>query len=168
MKSRHNSSKRDVKTRRLKTKPRATRPKRAVRAPRSVGASAKSRSTAAKVQIKRAYESPSPRDGTRILVDRLWPRGVKRSAAALDGWLKDIAPSDALRHWFHNEPETRWKEFQVRYRAELRAHARALQPLHETLRKGSLTLVYSAHDPDKNNAVVLREFLLAHFRREAK
>jgi len=115
---------------------------------------------AANVCIKRAYEPASRTDGARILIDRLWPRGVKRSSLAIDAWLKDVAPSAALRTWFHQDPEKRWPEFQKRYRAELRSRSEALQPLSEALRRGKLTLVYGARDPNHNHALILREFLL--------
>lgn len=112
------------------------------------------------LQIKRAYEPAAPDDGERYLVDRLWPRGVRKSALALTRWLKDVAPSSELRGWFGHEPE-RWPEFRRRYRRELQANLPALQPLRDALRRGPLTLVYSAHDELHNQAVVLREFLLA-------
>lgn len=114
------------------------------------------------IQIKRAYEPPASTDGTRILVDRLWPRGVKRATLALDAWLKDAAPSPALRQWFHRDPQSRWREFQARYRAELQAHPQFLQPLYAAARRGPLTLVYGARDASHNHAIVLRDYLLAH------
>ena len=112
-----------------------------------------------KLRIKRAYEPASPEDGCRFLVDRLWPRGVKKETLALTAWLKDVAPSDALRRWFGHDPE-RWTEFRRRYLAELTANSQALQPLRDALQRGSVTLVYSAHDEAHNQAVVLREYLL--------
>jgi uncharacterized protein YeaO (DUF488 family) len=111
------------------------------------------------LQIKRAYEPAAPADGARYLVDRLWPRGVRKEALALTGWLKDVAPSDALRRWFGHRPE-RWAEFRRRYRAELRTKPEALRPLAEALRRGPVTLVYGARDRERNHAVVLREFFL--------
>lgn len=107
---------------------------------------------------KRAYEPASPEDGERYLVDRLWPRGVKKEALALTGWLKDVAPSTELRRWFGHDP-ARWDEFRRRYLAELKANAAALRPLREALKRGPVTLVYSAHDEAHNQAVVLRELL---------
>jgi uncharacterized protein YeaO (DUF488 family) len=112
-----------------------------------------------KLHIKRAYEPAAPEDGSRYLVDRLWPRGVKKEAMALTAWLKDVAPSDPLRRWFGHDPE-RWAEFRRRYRAEIESNPAALQPLLEALKRGPVTLVYSAHDEGQNQAVVLCEFLL--------
>ena len=112
-----------------------------------------------KIQIKRAYEPVAPEDGERFLVDRIWPRGVRKEALVLVGWLKEVAPTDSLRRWFGHEPE-RWTEFRRRYLAELRTLREALQPLRDALKRGPVTLVYSAHDEAHNQAVVLREFLL--------
>ncbi|MDE2449752.1 MAG: DUF488 domain-containing protein [Gammaproteobacteria bacterium] len=116
-------------------------------------------STTAAVQIKRAYEASSPHDGTRVLVDRLWPRGVKKTDAHIAEWMKEIAPSDALRKWFGHDP-ARWEEFRHRYKAELAGKKELLDNLRELARRGRLTLVYSAHDEAHNQAVVLREMLL--------
>lgn len=112
-----------------------------------------------KLLIKRAYEPALPEDGARFLVDRLWPRGVRKEALILTGWLKEVAPSDALRRWFGHDPE-RWEEFRRRYQQELKSHRSVLQPLCDALKRGPVTLVYSAHDEAHNQAVVLREFLL--------
>lgn len=112
------------------------------------------------LQIKRAYESADSADGERYLVDRLWPRGVKKEDLALTAWLKEVAPSNDLRQWFGHDPE-RWTEFRRRYLAELQANPQVLQPLRAALQRGPVTLVYSAHDEAHNQAVVLREFLLA-------
>lgn len=112
-----------------------------------------------KLRIKRAYEPASPEDGARFLVDRLWPRGVRKETLLLTGWLKEVAPSDALRRWFGHAPE-RWEEFRRRYQQELKSHRSVLQPLRDALNRGPVTLVYSAHDEAHNQAVVLREFLL--------
>jgi uncharacterized protein YeaO (DUF488 family) len=111
-----------------------------------------------KVFIKRAYEPPAADDGERYLVDRLWPRGVKKDALALTGWIKEAAPSDALRQWFGHD-SARWAEFRRRYRAELKSHPAALKPLREALRRGPVTLVYSARDEEHNQAIVLSEVL---------
>jgi len=111
-----------------------------------------------KIRIKRAYEKPSASDGTRILVDRLWPRGVKKSDAAIARWMKEVAPSTELRKWFGHEP-ARWEEFRRRYQAELAGKHELLGELRELAGKGPLTLVYSAHDEQHNQAVVLRDVL---------
>lgn len=111
------------------------------------------------IRLKRAYEQPVPADGTRILIDRLWPRGVTKAAAALDQWVKDIAPSTALRKWFGHDP-ARWEEFRSRYIAEIREHPDALRNLRDQARQGPITLVYSAHDEAHNDAIVLRDILL--------
>ncbi|MFC5385016.1 DUF488 domain-containing protein [Aquamicrobium segne] len=108
--------------------------------------------------VKRIYEPVSDNDGQRVLVDRLWPRGMKKEKAHLDLWLKDVAPSDDLRHWFGHDPE-RWVEFQKRYRAELDDRQEALAELRALMGKGKVTLLYSAHDEAHNNAVVLAAYL---------
>lgn len=113
------------------------------------------------VKLKRAYETPSRTDGTRVLIDRLWPRGVKKTDAKIDEWMKDIAPSTALRKWFGHDPD-RWPEFQGRYEAEVRQHPEHLERLRTLAREGPLTLVFSAHDEAHNDAVVLREMILGH------
>ena len=112
------------------------------------------------IRIKRAYEPPTDDDGTRILIDRLWPRGVKKENLALDQWAKELSPSTELRQWFGHDP-ARWQEFRRRYAAELRQRTDLLDPLRALARKGPITLVYSAHDEAHNNAVAMREFLLA-------
>ncbi len=112
------------------------------------------------VQIKRAYEAQAPQDGTRILIDRLWPRGIKKEALAVDQWCKELSPSTALRQWFGHDPAL-WEEFERRYTAELQPHAEQLEALRALARKGTVTLVYGAHDEQHNNAVVLRALLLA-------
>lgn len=111
------------------------------------------------IQLKRAYDKPTRADGARILIDRLWPRGVSKQDAALDHWMKEIAPSTALRKWFDHDPE-RWHEFQRRYEIELREHPEQIRELRAIARKGTLTLVYSAHDEAHNDAVALRKRLL--------
>lgn len=111
------------------------------------------------LRIKRAYDPAATEDGARYLVDRLWPRGVKKETLMLTGWLKDVAPSTELRKWFGHEVD-RWDEFRRRYRAELKEQTEALKPLREALGEGVVTLVYSAHDEEHNQAVVLREWLL--------
>ena len=114
---------------------------------------------ASNVQLKRAYEPPDKKDGTRILVDRLWPRGVSKEKASLDEWIKEIAPSADLRTWFGHEPR-RWAEFRKRYRAELAEHSEMLKDLRRRAREGPITLVYSARDEVHNDAVVLRNVIL--------
>lgn len=111
------------------------------------------------VGLKRAYEQASPVDGTRILIDRLWPRGVTKEAAAIDQWVKEIAPSTALRKWFGHDP-ARWQEFRRRYASEVREHGDELRNLRAQARQGPITLVYSARDETHNDAVVLRDILL--------
>lgn len=113
----------------------------------------------ANVRLKRAYEPVEAADGTRVLVDRLWPRGVSRSDAALDQWMKDIAPSTELRKWFGHDP-ARWEEFCRRYREELKQNGELLSQLRSLARNSPVTLVYSAHDEIHNDAVVLREVIL--------
>jgi uncharacterized protein YeaO (DUF488 family) len=110
------------------------------------------------IQIKRAYEPASPDDGYRVLIDRLWPRGVSRRSAELDEWIKQLAPSAELRQWFGHEPG-RFEEFRRRYIAELRDERPRLTALRRRARESPLTLVYSAHDSEHNDAVVLAEVL---------
>ena len=112
-----------------------------------------------RVQTKRAYESPAAEDGTRVLVDRLWPRGLKKTDAAIDYWAKDLAPSTELRKWFGHDP-ARWEEFRRRYSEELSKHREEIARLRDLARKGRITLVYAAHDDAHNDAVMLREILL--------
>lgn len=118
------------------------------------------------VKIKRVYEHPEKEDGTRILVDRLWPRGLTKAKAALDLWLKEIAPSTELRKWFGHDPD-KWTEFKSRYRAELKKNDEPLTLLKKQIEKGAVTLVYGAKDEEHNEAVVLQEFL-THIRISAK
>ena len=112
------------------------------------------------VRLKRAYEPASPEDGVRVLVDRLWPRGLRKADAAIDRWMKDIAPSTELRQWFGHDPE-RWPEFRRRYAKELRQHATTVGELRELARHDTVTLVFGARDEEHNDAVALRELLLA-------
>lgn len=115
------------------------------------------------IEVKRAYEPPSAGDGERILVDRLWPRGLSRKAAAIDHWARDIAPSSALRQWFAHDP-AKWPEFKRRYFAELRAAAPAVRELLARARHHTVTLVYAARDERHNDAVALREHLRRRLR----
>lgn len=114
---------------------------------------------ASHLSLKRAYEPAAPEDGYRILIDRLWPRGVSKEEAALDDWLKEIAPSIDLRKWFGHDP-SRWREFQRRYRAELRGHTEELDRIRHLAKARHVTLVYSAHDDQHNDALVLQNVLL--------
>ena len=109
------------------------------------------------IALKRAYQPAAKSDGRRILVERLWPRGIRKEALQLDAWLKDLAPSTDLRKWFSHDPE-KWDEFRRRYFAELNASPEAWRPLLQNLSK-PLTLIYSSHDQEHNNAVALREYL---------
>jgi uncharacterized protein YeaO (DUF488 family) len=120
----------------------------------------KSALPASHLRLKRAYEPPDPEDGVRILVDRLWPRGVSKAKAALDDWMKEIAPSATLRQWFGHDP-ARWAEFQRRYRAELQRRPDELDRLRGLARTHTVTLVYGAQDEAHNDAVVLKDVLLA-------
>jgi len=114
---------------------------------------------AANVKLKRAYESPAAADGTRVLIDRLWPRGISKEKAALDQWMKDIAPSNQLRKWFGHDP-ARWNEFRRRYAAEVHKNPHLLEQLRSVARDGPITLVYSARDEAHNDAIVLRDLIL--------
>lgn len=116
------------------------------------------------LQIKRIYEPPAKGDGWRVLVDRLWPRGISKDKAKLDLWLKEIAPSDELRRRFHAKPEL-WKEFVQAYDAELKKTAPAAQVILDKLKEGPVTLLYAAHDEEHNNAVALRDWLLRKAQR---
>ena len=107
------------------------------------------------IQIKRAYEAAGKKDGQRFLVDRLWPRGIKKEALAIEAWLKDVAPSNELRTWYHHDLE-RWDESRKRYFTELKENPDAWSPLVEAARRGTITLLYSAKSADNNNAVALK------------
>lgn len=110
------------------------------------------------IQIKRVYEPVAKEDGKRFLIERLWPRGIKKEALHMTAWIKDAAPTKELREWFSHDP-AKWKEFQRRYRAELKKLPDALRPLLEAAHDGHVTLLFSSHDTEHNNAVVLRDFL---------
>jgi uncharacterized protein YeaO (DUF488 family) len=120
------------------------------------------RIAAGRLAIRRAYEPAAPTDGARILVDRLWPRGISKADAAIDEWMKEIAPSTGLRKWFGHDPE-RWAEFRRRYAVEVRQHADALARLRALARKGQVTLIHGARDERHNDAVALRAFLLGRW-----
>lgn len=110
------------------------------------------------IHLKRAYDEPSQNDGVRILVERLWPRGVAKEKAAIDVWLKDIAPSTELRKWYNHDPE-KWKDFQKKYRAELKEKGDVLSLLRHRMEEGTVTFVYAAKDEERNSAVVLKAYL---------
>lgn len=114
---------------------------------------------ASHLRLKRAYDPATPDDGMRILVDRLWPRGISKERAALHDWMKDIAPSAELRQWFGHDP-ARWVEFQRRYKAELRQHVEELDRIRSLAKAQTVTLIYSAHDEKHNDAVVLKDVLM--------
>ncbi len=112
----------------------------------------------ATIRLKRAYEPPTDDDGTRILVERLWPRGVSKEKAAIDLWLKELAPSTELRKWYSHD-QTRWAEFRKRYLAELEQKAEAIRDLKRRLEEGPVTFVYAAKDEEHNSAILLRDYL---------
>jgi uncharacterized protein YeaO (DUF488 family) len=117
------------------------------------------------VAIKRVYDQPEPGDGTRVLVDRLWPRGLSKERAKVDAWLKEVAPSNDLRKWFGHDPE-KFAEFRRRYEAELESEPgqEALARLRDLARQGPVTLVFAAHDSEHNDAVVLRDVLVREWQ----
>jgi uncharacterized protein YeaO (DUF488 family) len=108
--------------------------------------------------LKRVYEPASPKDGVRILVERLWPRGMKKSSLHLEQWAKEVAPSGTLRKWFHHDP-AKWQEFKRQYFRELDENEKIWRPLFAASRKGRVTLIYSSSDREHNNAVALKEYL---------
>jgi uncharacterized protein YeaO (DUF488 family) len=120
-------------------------------------------SRAPDLRIKRVYELPDKDDGARVLVDRLWPRGLRKDKAALTLWLKEIAPSPELRIWFGHDP-ARWTEFSRRYRAELARHDEAIARLTDLSKRGPMTLLYAAHDTAHNHALVLAAYLRDHLK----
>ncbi len=115
------------------------------------------------IRLARVYDREPVREGKAFLVERLWPRGVRREDLPVDGWLKDVAPTTGLRQWFGHDP-ARWAEFRRRYRKELDTHPEAWQPLAEAARRGPVILLYSSRDREHNNAVMLRDYLLSHLR----
>lgn len=115
------------------------------------------------IKLKRIYEAPGPRDGLRILVDRLWPRGLSKQRAAVDLWLKEIAPTTELRKWFGHDPE-KWTEFQARYRKELRGKGEEIDLLREKSDRHIVTLLFAARDQEHNEAVVLKKLLAGRRR----
>jgi len=117
------------------------------------------------ILIKRVYDLSAKEDGTRFLIDGLWPRGIKKEALQMEGWFKEIAPSAGLRRWFGHDP-AKWEEFQKRYRAELGKHPEACQTLLEAAQRGTITLLYSARDTDHNNAKALQSYLEERLKRK--
>lgn len=115
------------------------------------------------ITVKRVYESFDERDGTRFLVERLWPRGMKKDSLRIDGWIKDVAPSSALRRWFGHDP-AKWDEFRRRYAAELDRQPEVWQPILEAAQRDTVTLLYSAHDTRHNNAIALKAYLEQHLK----
>ena len=115
------------------------------------------------IMLKRVYDAARRTDGARFLVERLWPRGVKKTALKVDGWVKDVAPSPELRQWFSHDSK-KWLKFQQRYFAELETRPDALEPLLRAARRGTVTLVFSSHDTEHNNAVALRKYLQRRLR----
>ncbi|HXE10724.1 MAG TPA: DUF488 domain-containing protein [Bryobacteraceae bacterium] len=116
------------------------------------------------IHLKRAYDPAEPSDGTRFLIERLWPRGVKKTSLPIEAWLKDAGPSTELRKWFSHDP-AKWDEFQKRYFDELMANPDAWEPILQAARHGAVTLIYSSHDTEHNNAVALQEFLNKRLRK---
>jgi uncharacterized protein YeaO (DUF488 family) len=111
------------------------------------------------IRIRRVYDPPAAEDGRRVLVDRLWPRGLSRERARIDEWLNEIAPSDSLRRWFGHDP-ARWEAFRQRYREELNGHGELLDRLRSEAREMTVTLLFAAKDEVHNNAVVLKELIV--------
>jgi uncharacterized protein YeaO (DUF488 family) len=118
------------------------------------------------IKIKRAYDEVSPDDGERILVDRLWPRGIKKDEAKIDEWMKEIAPSNELRKWFAHDP-SKWKEFKKRYMEELKDQSTLIEILINRAKRGNITLIFSARETEHNNAVVLSELISKRERRKS-
>src|SRR5215472_2748537 len=110
------------------------------------------------IKLKRVYEEEDPGDGVRYLIERLWPRGIKKTSLRIDGWLKDAGPSTELRKWFSHDPE-KWQEFRRKYFAELNRAPEAWAPIREAPRQGTVTLLYSSHDTEHNNAVALKAYI---------
>ena len=119
------------------------------------------------LKLKRVYEPASATDGTRFLIERLWPRGIRKEALLIKAWIKEAAPSTVLRQWFQHDP-ARWDEFRSRYFAELEQNSAGWAPLLEAAREGAVTLVYSSHDTEHNNAVALKEFLERHLKEKRR
>ena len=119
------------------------------------------------IKLKRAYDRVSPTDGTRLLVERLWPRGLSKDKLKLDGWIREVAPTTELRKWFGHDP-AKWRQFRIRYFRELDSQQESLRSIVSLVRRGTVTLVYSSHDEEHNNAVALREYLQLKTRRRGR
>jgi len=117
------------------------------------------------IKLKRVYDPVADDDGTRFLVERLWPRGIKKSDLQMQAWLKDVAPSSSLRQWFSHDPK-KWNDFRERYFRELRSNVRALEPLMAAAKQGTVTLLYSSRDSEHNNAVALRDYIEGQSRKK--
>lgn len=115
------------------------------------------------IEIKRVYESPSSTDGVRILIDRLWPRGIKKSELLMDDWIKDLSPSQDLRKWFNHDP-SKFKEFEKKYTEELNENEKIWLPLIKKYLQGKITLLYAAHDSEVNHAICLKNYLKTHLK----
>jgi uncharacterized protein YeaO (DUF488 family) len=120
----------------------------------------------AMIHLKRAYDAAKSTDGTRLLIERLWPRGVKKTSLKIKSWIKDVAPSTELRKWFSHDP-AKWDKFRSRYFKELRANPAGWEPIVEAARHGTVTLIYSSHDTEHNNAVALQAFLQRRMHKKA-
>ena len=116
------------------------------------------------IKLKRVYDAAAASDGSRFLVERLWPRGIRKADLKIDAWLKEIGPSDNLRRWFAHDPK-RWNVFRKRYFAELDSNPKVWEPLIQAARRGSVTLIYSSRDAEHNNAVALKDYLQARIKR---
>jgi uncharacterized protein YeaO (DUF488 family) len=119
------------------------------------------------IKLKRAYDRVSPTDGTRLLVERLWPRGLSKDKLKLDGWIREVAPTTELRKWFGHDP-AKWRQFRIRYFRELDSQPQSWRSIVSLVRRGTVTLVYSSHDEEHNNAVALREYLQLKTRRRGR
>jgi uncharacterized protein YeaO (DUF488 family) len=119
------------------------------------------------IKLKRAYHGVSSTDGTRLLVERLWPRGLSKDKLKLDGWIREVAPTTALRKWFGHDP-AKWRQFRARYFRELDSRPESWRSIVSLARRGTVTLVYSSHDQEHNNAVALREYLQLRTRRRSR
>jgi uncharacterized protein YeaO (DUF488 family) len=118
------------------------------------------------IHLKRAYDPAEPSDGARFLIERLWPRGIKKTSLPIEAWLKEAGPSTELRKWFSHDP-AKWDEFRQRYFEELRANPDAWKPILQAARHGTVTLIYSSHDTEHNNAVALQNFLNRHIGKDS-